>query len=139
MLTYVFDASAYLRFLDREAGGLRVAEIIEANIEGTARAVMSAVQWGEIVKIITNRQGMQTVATIARDLDDFGIEIVAATAARARQSALLGLKYKISYADAFGLELASDSPGHILVTVDFGSKPAEYDIRIEFLPVKSKP
>jgi len=46
---------------------------------------------------------------------------------------------QISYADAFGVELASDSPDHILVTADYGVKPAEQDIRIEFLPIKPKP
>ena len=138
MLTYVLDASAYLRFLDREAGGAQVARILEEGLDETARVVMSAIQWGEIVKIITHRNGARTVATVRQDLDDFGIEIIPADAERAERAALLGLKYKISYADAFGAELAGDSPDHVLVTADYGVKPAEQDIKIEFLPIKPK-
>jgi len=139
MLTYVLDASAYLRFAQREAGELRIAEIIQDHSQRTAQVILSAVQWGEIVKIITRREGQLAVAKIAHHFELLGIEIVAATATRAERAALMGLNYKISYADAFGLELASDSPDHILVTADYGAKPAERDIRIEFLPVKPKP
>jgi hypothetical protein len=52
---------------------------------------------------------------------------------------LLKIKYKVAYADAFGIELASDSKDHVLVTADYGVRPAEHDIRIEFLPTKPKP
>jgi hypothetical protein len=45
----------------------------------------------------------------------------------------------MGYADCFGVELAMDSRDHILVTADFGAKPAENDIRIEFLPTKPTP
>jgi hypothetical protein len=68
-----------------------------------------------------------------------GIEIVPATAERAEKAALLVLKYGISYADAFGGELTYDSPDHILVTAEYGVKPAEHDVRIEFLPTKPRP
>jgi predicted nucleic acid-binding protein len=98
---------------------------------------MSAVQWGEIVKVVTVRRGPETIPILARYLAQIGFEIVAASAERAERSALLGLKHKIPYADAFGVELASDS--HILVTADFGVKSAEHAIRIEFLPTKPTP
>ena len=64
------------------------------------------------------------------------VRFVEASADRAERAGLLKNKFRISYADAFGLELASDSPNHILVTADYGVKPAEVDIRIEFLPTK---
>jgi hypothetical protein len=43
---------------------------------------------------------------------------------------------KISYADAFALNLAMDSPDHLLVTADCGFEAVEDLARIEFLPVK---
>jgi hypothetical protein len=43
---------------------------------------------------------------------------------------------RVPYADAFGVDLASDSPGHVLLTADFDVAPAKQDVRIEFLPAK---
>jgi predicted nucleic acid-binding protein len=128
-----------MRFLDREAGGARVSDLLEAHVLETATVILSAIQWGEVVKNLTKRAGAHTVAGIEQDFANIGVEIVPADAERAKRSALLGLKYKVSYADAFGLELASDSPDHVLVTADYGVKPAERDIKIEFLPTKPKP
>ncbi len=139
MLTYILDSSAYLRLVDREAGDGRVADIIEHHTQQRARVIISAIQWGEIVKIITNRGGNLAVAEIALDLRTLGIAVIAATADRAERAALIGLKHKIAYADAFAVELTLASPDHILVTADYGVKPAEKDVRIEFLPIKPKP
>ena len=100
---------------------------------------MSAVQWGEIVKVVTQKGGQHTVAALAFYLKQIGFAVIPVDAKRAERSALLGLKYKVSYADAFGLELATDTPEHILVTADYGVKAAEQDISIEFLPTKPKP
>jgi hypothetical protein len=66
-------------------------------------------------------------------------EIVPASAARAARAAKLKLRYGIGCADALGIELAMDSPDHILVTADYGVKSAESIVRIEFLPTKPKP
>ena len=43
---------------------------------------------------------------------------------------------KITYADAFALDLAMDSAEHVLVTADYGFKAVEDVARIEFLPAK---
>jgi predicted nucleic acid-binding protein len=139
VLTYVLDASAYIRFLDRDAGGDRVAVILDQQSQETARIIISAIQWGEIVKIVTKRKGPVTIVRLERDLQKLGVKIIPVDARRAERSALLGLKYNISYADAFGVQLATDSPDHVLVTADYGVKPAGHDIKIEFLPAKPKP
>jgi hypothetical protein len=62
--------------------------------------------------------------------------IVAATGARAIRAAEVKVDRKISYADAFALELAMDSPEHVLVTADYGFKAVDDLAQIEFLPVK---
>jgi predicted nucleic acid-binding protein len=43
---------------------------------------------------------------------------------------------KLAYADAFAIELAMDSPDHLLVTADYDFKEVADLARIEFLPVK---
>ncbi len=42
----------------------------------------------------------------------------------------------IAYADAFAVDLAMDSPDHVLVTADDGFKAVKDLVRIEFLPMK---
>jgi len=66
------------------------------------------------------------------------LEIVSATAQRSERAAIIRAQRKIPYADAFGVDLTSDSPEHVFVTADFDVKPAEDDIAVESLPVKSK-
>ena len=69
-------------------------------------------------------------------LEAFGLDIVPASGERAVRASLIKLKRKIPYVDCFGLELAGDSSDHILVTADYDLKPANKDVKIEFLPVK---
>jgi predicted nucleic acid-binding protein len=136
VVTYVFDTSALLRYLDDEAGAERLTEIIEGHLEGKCRIAMSAVNWGEVATKLFQRKGRRQFETIFSELESLGFEIVAATASRAVNSGLIKAERKIPYADAFGVDLASDSPDHVLITADFDVKPAANDIKIEFLPKK---
>ena len=138
MVTFVLDTSAIFRYVDNEAGADRVTEIFQAQASGTARIVLSAIHWGEVAGIVLKRQGTQAVDTVLTGLRSLPLEIVPATANRAERCAFVKFKYKIPYADAFGVELAGTSPDHILVTADFDVKPAAQDISIEFLPLKPK-
>jgi hypothetical protein len=52
-------------------------------------------------------------------LEAFGLEVVPASAESAVRTSLIKLKREIPYVDAFGVELAADSPDHVLVTADF--------------------
>ncbi len=139
MVTYVLDASALLRYLDDEAGAERVEQIIKGHIAGKNHAAMSAVHWGEVAGVIWKRHGEARMQAAFLRLSAFGIEIVPVTGERAVNSAVIKHERKIPYADAFGVDLAGDSPEHILVTADFDVKPAKQDVRIEFLPLKAKP
>jgi len=134
MVTYALDSSAVLRYLDDEAGAVRVAEIIKGHVTGKHAIVMSAVHWGEVAGVTAKAHGRQAVDLVLTRLFSFGFEIVPATAERAVRAALIKVKRKIAYADAFGVELASDSSEHILVTADFDLKATAHDIKIEFLP-----
>jgi len=136
MVTYVLDANAVLRYLDREAGFDRVSEIIKQHLAGHVRIIMSAIHWGEVAGITCRNHDRATADLVLVRLFSLGIEIVPATGERAVRSALIKLERKIPYADAFGVELASDSPKHVLVTADFDLKAAAKDVKIEFLPRK---
>ncbi len=139
MVSYVLDASALLRYLDREEGATRVAQILKGQFSGNNRVMISAVNWGEVAGILEKRHGQAAVENALPRLLSFGVEVVPADAERAVRSGLIKIRNKIPYADAFGVELASDSSDHVLVTADFDVEPARQQIAIEFLSVKSKP
>jgi predicted nucleic acid-binding protein len=136
MVTYALDASAILRYLDGEAGSDRVAEVIKGHLAGRYTVVISAIHWGEVAGVTCKAHGLQAMDRVLSRLLSFGLEIVPATAERAVRAALVKVRRKIPYADAFGVELASDSAEHVLLTADFDVKPAARDVNVEFLPGK---
>jgi predicted nucleic acid-binding protein len=136
VVIYVLDASALLRLLDGESGSDRVTEIMKAQRSGAAYAVVSAIHWGEIVGIFYKRHGLPGATQNIAALESLGLAVIPVTAERAKKSARIKAEWKIPYADAFAVELATVSPDCILVTADFDFKPAEFQISIEFLPTK---
>lgn len=136
MVTYALDASAVLRYLDGEAGAERVGEILKDHIAGRHTAVLSAIHWGEVAGVVYKAHGRDALDRVLSRLVSFGMEVIPVTAERALRAALIKVRRKIGYADAFGVELVSDAPEHVLVTADFDLKAAAHDVKIEFLPRK---
>jgi predicted nucleic acid-binding protein len=136
MVTYALDASGILRYLDGQAGSGRVAEIIKGHLAGRHNVIVSAVHWGEVAGITCKVHGQAAVDLALSRLFSFGFEIIPATGERAVRAALIKVRRNIPYADAFGVELASESADHVLVTADFDLKAAVHDVKIEFLPRK---
>lgn len=136
MVTYVLDSSALLRYLDDEAGAARVAEIIKSHLTGKCQAMIAAPHWGEIAGITCKVHGKQAMDLALSRLSAFGLEVVPADADRAVAAALIKLKKQLPYVDAFGLQLAVETPDRVFVTADFDFKPASSDVKIEFLPAK---
>lgn len=134
MVTYALDSSAILRYLDGEAGSTRVTQIIKDSLAGRHVVAMSAVHWGEVAGVTAKAHGQAAVDLVLSRLSSFGFEIVPATGERTVRAAMIKVKRKIRYADAFGVELAMDSSECILVTADFDLKAAVHDAKIEFLP-----
>jgi PIN domain nuclease of toxin-antitoxin system len=136
VVIFVLDASAILRFLDGEAGVERVKDIFRRALKDDCRVMISAVNWGEVVGKLHKRHDPATAANRTARLLRKNLEVIPATAERAARSGIIKESKKIPYADAFGVELTSDSPDHILVTADFDVLPPTSDITIEFLPAK---
>jgi predicted nucleic acid-binding protein len=136
VIVFVLDASAVLRFIGKEAGWERIAAILTAQMDQTAEIAISAVQWGEIAGAVRKKLGASAQDRVMRSLAQFQPRIVAATGERAVQAAAIKVDRKIAYADAFALDLAMDSPDHVLVTADYGFKAVTGLARIEFLPAK---
>ena len=135
-MTYALDASAILRYLDGEAGSDRVADIIKGHLAGSCKVVISAIHWGEVAGVTCKLHGREAVELVLSRLLSFGVQISHITGECAVRAALIKIERKLAYADAFGVELASASPDHVLVTADFDLKAAARVVNIEFLPRK---
>ena len=136
MTVIVLDASAVLRFIDKEAGYNRVAEILLAQIDQSVEVAISAIQWGEIAGRLRKRLGADGQGNALKMLAEFGLRVVPATRERAVHAAEIKQDRKLAYADAFALDLAMDAPDHVLVTADYDFKAVADLARIEFLPAK---
>ena len=136
MTTYILDASAVLRYLDREAGGESVREMLKACVAGQAEVWISAVQWGEVAGNLRRRFGATDEVRILSSLLPSEVAIAPATGERAVRAAELKVDRKLGYADAFAAELAMSLESSVLVTADYGFKVVEDMARIEFLPQK---
>ena len=136
MTEFVLDSSALLRFIDKEAGAERVRAVLRICAGAEAEACISAVQWGEIAGILRRRSGALEQERILAILGGLQIRIVPATGKRAVRAAEIKEDRKLAYADAFAIELAMDSPDHVLVTADYDFKAVADLARIEFLPLK---
>jgi PIN domain nuclease of toxin-antitoxin system len=136
MTVFVLDSSAVLRFIDKEAGAERVREIFRTCAGGHDEVRISAVQWGEIAGNLRKRFGASAQKRILEGLTQLAPGIVPASADRAVRAAELRIDRKLAYADAFALDLAMDSPDHVLITAGYDFKAVADLARIEFLPVK---
>jgi len=133
---FVLDSSAVLRFVDKEAGWNRIAEILQDRMDQAAEVAISAVQWGEIAGRVRKRLGAAGQEFVLETLAEFSPRIEPATGERAVHAAEIKQDRKLPYADAFTLDLAMDSPDHMLVTADYDFKAVTDLARIEFLPAK---
>jgi predicted nucleic acid-binding protein len=138
-MTYVLDASALLRFLDREPGAERVRDLLQGAVRKRNQLLLSAANWGELVHAIYKRNSDNAEAILA-DMQRLPITIVPVDVADATVAGKLKWKYRIPYADALAAALTvsrSQSDRAVLVTADYDFKSLEKGlITIEFLPAK---
>jgi len=136
MTHYVLDSSALIRYIDGESGGDRVKEILKECVKRRVEVWISAVQWGEIAGNLRKRVGAAHEERILSSILPSEVRMVPVNGERAVHAAELRVDHKLAYADCFALELAMDSPDHVLVTADFEFKSVDRVARIEFLPAK---
>lgn len=138
MTTYVLDASAILRFSDKEAGFDRIRDLFIEAAQGKAELLLSAVNWGEIVGALYKRAGGLSVLTnnLAANLAVLPITVVPADKDFAASAAIFKYDFKVPFVDAFAGSLALHENA-TLVTADYDFKNVPSGtIKIEFLPAK---
>ena len=139
MVITVFDASAILRLLLGEAGGVRVKELMASAQSGQAAALISAVNWGEVVGKIDKSQGRAAAEALTSTMQYYGLKMIPSNAERAAKAALIKLDWKLGYADAFCVELAVSFPTADIITADHDFQLVTGLVTVEFLPNKPKP
>jgi len=138
MTTYVLDASAILRFSDKEAGFDRVRDLLIQAAQGKVELLLSAVNWGEIVGALYKRAGGLSAPTnsLAANLAALPLTIVAADKELAEGAAIFKYDFKIPFVDAFAGSLAlHENATLVTADYDFKSVPSR-TIKIEFLLAK---
>jgi PIN domain nuclease of toxin-antitoxin system len=138
MTTYVLDASAILRFSDKEAGFDRVRDLFIEATQGKAELLLSAVNWGEIVGALYKRAGGLSALTnnLAANLAALPLTVAPADKDLAASAAIFKYDFKVPFVDAFAGSLALHENA-TLVTADYDFKSVPSGtIKIEFLPAK---
>jgi PIN domain nuclease of toxin-antitoxin system len=137
MTTYVLDASAILRFSDKEAGFDRVRDLFIQAAQGNVDLLLSAVNWGEIVGALYKRAGtLSNIGGLAANLAALPLTIVAADKYLAEGAATFKYDFKVPFVDAFAGSLALHENA-TLVTADYDFKNVPSGtIKVEFLPAK---
>jgi PIN domain nuclease of toxin-antitoxin system len=138
MTTYVLDASAILRFSDKEAGFDRVRDLFIEAAQGKAELLLSAVNWGEIVGALYKRAGGLSALTnnLAANLAALPLTVVPADKDLAASAAIFKYDFKVPFVDAFAGSLAlHENATLVTADYDFKSDPSG-TIKIEFLPAK---
>jgi PIN domain nuclease of toxin-antitoxin system len=138
MTTFVLDASAILRFSDKEAGFDRVRDLFIQAAQGKVDLLLSAVNWCEIVGALYKRAGGLSAPAnnMAANLAALPLTIVAADKDLSEAAATFKYDSKVPFVDAFAGSLALHENA-TLVTADYDFKSVPSGtIKIEFLPAK---
>jgi predicted nucleic acid-binding protein len=138
MTTYVLDASAILRFTDKEAGFDLVRRLFIQAAQGEVELLLSAVNWGEIVSALYKRAGglYTLMNSLAANLAALPLTVVGADKELAESAAIFKHDFKVPFVDAFAGSLALRANA-TLVTADYDFKSVPSGIlKVEFLPIK---
>lgn len=135
MTVYVVDASALLRYLDREPGFDRIAQLLKEAARAKCELLVSAVNWGEVISVIYKVHGLSMTRSVSSQIRALPLTIVSVDADYAERAGIMKQDFKLPYADAFAGALAIAREA-TLVTADFDFKAAAHAISVEFLPGK---
>jgi len=128
----VLDSYALLAFFENEKGADKMADIIRQARDRDKPLLLTTVNWGEVLYIVTRASGNVAAGKIEEIIDTLPIEIVAVDREIAKIAAEFKVAKKMSYADCFAAALAKLKKAE-LVTGDPEFKTIEREIHICWL------
>lgn len=129
MNNFVLDSFALLRFIQKEPGNKPVKSILDDVQIGSARAMLTVINMGEIIYTVQRRFGQQYKLEVVMNITRLGIEILPAPNDLVFRAAELKSRFAISYADAFAAAAAIEHSA-TLVTGDPEFRQVEHLVKI---------
>lgn len=132
MKTTVFDASALLAMFFGEPGMETMRALFHKAADADRAALISAVNWAEVLYRMERKQGREGLATARRFERTMPLEVVPLDRELAESAAHLKNEYGLGLADAFAAALARSKKA-ALATAATEFKPLEKEIKINWL------
>lgn len=132
MKTTVLDASALLAMFFGEPGMEAMRELFHKAADADRPALISAVNWAEVLYLVERRQGAEGLETARRFERTMPLDVVPLDRDLAESAAHLKTAHNLGLADAFAAALAKNKKAE-LVTADTEFKPLEKEIKINWL------
>lgn len=132
MKTTVLDASALLAMFFGEPGMEKMRELFHKAADADRPALISAVNWAEVLYLVERRQGAEGLETARRFERTMPLDVVPLDRDLAESAAHLKNAHNLGLADAFAAALAISKKAE-LVTADTEFKPLEKEIKINWL------
>jgi ribonuclease VapC len=123
--TYVFDGYALLKVFQKEEGYQKIVGLLRDVLASGGRALMNAVNYGEIIYIIKRAFGDRKKIGCLAAIERLGIEILSVPNELIFRAAEYKAEFSISYADCFALASALENKA-ALVTGDPEFKKIEH-------------
>jgi predicted nucleic acid-binding protein len=127
--TYVLDSYALLKVFQKEEGYQKVVGLLRHALACGGRALMNAMNYGEIIYIIKRTFGDQKKIECLAAIERLGIEILSVPNELVFKAAELKAEFGISYADCFALASALENKA-ALVTGDPEFKKVQHVAKI---------
>ena len=128
----VLDSWAVLAYLEDEASGPKVADIIAGAQERPSALMMSVVNAGEVWYILARQVSEAEADRALAELCHLGVQLVDADWNMVRLAGAIKAKRRMSYADCFAAALAKHTKAD-LVTGDKEFRQIENEIKILWL------
>ena len=132
MKEYILDSYALIAYFQRQPGHEVVASILEECAEKGRFAVISVVNWGEVVYHAFKQKGEESAQLAEHTMNTLPLEVVDADRTVTREAARLKATKRMSYADCFAAALTKTRKAE-LVTGDKEFKQVEGEIKIRWL------
>jgi ribonuclease VapC len=132
---YIFDAFAFMAYLENEPGAEQIEAILEEAEKGKAHAYMSIINLGEVIYNTERKHGLAKAQDALGMIQKMPIEILPADNQTVLAAAHIKANYPLSYADAFVVVAAQNING-IIMTADPEFQDITELVEIEWLKRK---